>query len=328
MNTVKVGTSDRVTDAHHFGVSIACCKKDLVKYYNEQGLKDATTKYDFASFDTCRHNNSLELSSENEPLDKLIEIPSRAIFGSDSPVRVLRAVEAMNGSSIRTFPKHAIGIFKSATIDLKEHVLSTARIEFREDSLIWTSTIEMVCEEFDSDMKESNFHQNFFGRYSHRTHIPIKLAYAVTVYSLQGLEFNNLIFDMSSIGDWLKHGLYMGVTRVRSPRGIWCLNVPDANSNFNNNDRDTRQLYIKLKEISERQAVLENERKESLVTMDLVQIMENFKVTFILIVFIFLWRFIDYFFSMLQPMPLMPYEDIESQALKFVHDLSGVSESL
>jgi len=273
-------TSVRVKNAHVFGVSIACCKNDLVKYYNDQGLRDATIKFYFFSYDTSRESSNLELSSINESIDKFLEIESRTSFGIGSPIRVLRSVVAMNGMSTKIFPKNSIGIFLSANINNQNHLLSTACIEFREGRLTWTSNIEMVCEEFDSsDFTESSFFW-FFQRFSHRTFLPLKLAYAVTINSLQGLEFDNLIFDMTSIGDWIKHALYMGVTRVRSPRGIWCINVPEADNKFNDNDRDTLRLYDDLKSVSKNQGLLDDGRKESLVTMDLVQILENFKVTF------------------------------------------------
>jgi hypothetical protein len=121
------------------------------------------------------------------------------------------------------------------------------------------------------------------------------LAYAVTITSLQGLEFDFLIFDLSDIGDWLKHALYMGITRVRSPSGIWCLNVPDNGMSFNKNDIDTRDHYERLKVISDKQMALEECRKENFVTVDLVQVLENFKVLFMHIIFFYFISFNLYF---------------------------------
>jgi len=278
MNTEKIGSSLRVTNAHEFGVTIACCKRDLAAWYNEKGLAASEMKYFFSAYDMRRDDKSLYLSTVSNPVDVFLEIPSRVVFGYGSPVRVLRNVEAFNGPSSRMFPKNTIGKLVDCFIDKENHFLSSAKVEFQLDSLTWTAVIEMMYEDFDSsDLDQSKF-PIFFQNFSRRTYIPLSLAYAVTVTSLQGLEFDFLIFDLSDIGDWLKHALYMGITRVRSPSGIWCLNVPDAGMSFNKNDSDTRKHYEKLKEISDKQMVLDEFRKENFVTVDLVQVLENFKV--------------------------------------------------
>jgi hypothetical protein len=233
----------------------------------------------------------------NNPLDAFLEIPSRIIFGIGSPVRVLRSVEAFNGPSSRMFPKNTIGKLISCNIDHENHYLSTAKVVFQFESLTWTADIEMIYEEFDSsDLDQSKF-PFFFETFSRRFYIPLSLAYAITVTSLQGLEFDFLIFDLSDIGDWLKHALYMGITRVRSPSGIWCLNVPDAGMSFNKNDSDTLKLYEKLKEISEKQMGLDECRKETFVTVDLVQVLENFKVNYSIFSFISLYFIYLYLFT-------------------------------
>jgi len=285
MNTVKIGDSIRVTNAHEYRVPIACCKRDLAAWYNVQGLKASDQKYLFSSYDMRRDDKSLILSTVYNPLDEFLEIPSRVVFGTGSPVRVLQSVEAFNGPSSRIFPKNTIGKLIDCFIDKENHFLSTAKVEFQLESLIWTAVIEMMYEDFDSsDLDQSKF-PSFFQNFSRRTYIPLSLAYAVTVTSLQGLEFDFLIFDLSDIGDWLKHALYMGITRVRSPSGIWCLNVPDYGMSFNKNDSDTRNHYEKLKVISDKQMDLDECRKENFVTVDLVQVLENFKVLLCLLYF-------------------------------------------
>jgi hypothetical protein len=232
-----------------------------------------------------RDDKSLILSTVYNPLDEFLEIPSRVVFGTGSPVRVLQSVEAFNGPSSRIFPKNTIGKLIDCFIDKDNHFLFTAKVEFQLESLIWTAVIEMMYEDFDSsDLDQSKF-PSFFQNFSRRTYIPLSLAYAVTVTSLQGLEFDFLIFDLSDIGDWLKHALYMGITRVRSPSGIWCLNVPDYGMSFNKNDSDTRNHYEKLKVISDKQMDLDECRKENFVTVDLVQVLENFKVLLCLLYF-------------------------------------------
>ena len=287
MNTVKIGSSIRVTNAHEYRVPIACCKRDLAAWYTVQGLAASDKKYHFSSYDTRRDDRSLILSTVNNPLDVFLEVPSRVVFGTGSPVRVLQSVEAFNGPSSRIFPKNTIGKLIDCYIDKENHFLSTAKVEFQFESLIWTAFIEMMYEDFDSsDLDQSKF-PFFFQNFSRRTYIPLSLAYAVTITSLQGLEFDFLIFDLSDIGDWLKHALYMGITRVRSPSGIWCLNVPDFGMSFNKNDSDTREHYERLKVISDKQMALEECRKENFVTVDLVQVLENFKVLFMHIIFFF-----------------------------------------
>ena len=174
MNTVKIGSSIRVTNAHEFRVPIACCKRDLAAWYNVQGLAASDKKYHFSSYDMRRDDRSLILSTVNNPLDVFLEVPSRVVFGTGSPVRVLQSVEAFNGPSSRIFPKNTIGKLIDCFIDKENHFLSTAKIEFQFESLIWTAVIEMMYEDFDSsDLDQSKF-PIFFSKFqSSNLHSPL-----------------------------------------------------------------------------------------------------------------------------------------------------------
>jgi hypothetical protein len=287
LNFIKVGSSVRVTDAHLSNIPVACCKIDLVDWYNVKGLNSTPfeSRFCFKSYDTSKNDKRFVVSFQNKLLDSLLDIPSQITVGIGCPVRIKRPVDASCNSATRTFPKNFIGSFIGANVNIQNPWLSTARVEFMFDSFIWISEIDMVCEEFDLSDFDMSKYQNFFSSFSHRTYMPFELAYAVTISSLQGLEFHQLIFDLQDVGDWISHVLYMGITRVRSPKGIMCLNVPDKDSYFNRNDRDMLKLYNELKKIATSQMEQDHVERESFVTMDFVHVLESLEVYFFLFLY-------------------------------------------
>lgn len=235
------------------------------------------------SYDTISRTKTIERSPQDEDsLDLLLDIPCRVTLAPGCPVRVLREVDAINhcGASIMV-PKMTFGTFKSVSFHATDCCLSTARVQFKIDDEVWFAEVAMVTEEFDLSDINTNGFKMFFERYSHRTFMPLSLAYAVTMTSLQGLEFDNLIFDLTDIGIWIRHVLYMGLTRVRSSRGIRCINIPSENdTSFNKNDPEIAKLYSELEKIAAKQTSCDSRRNESLLSMDFVHLFENFKVTY------------------------------------------------
>ena len=305
-------------------------KKDLVASYNKRGLESVDHKEIriFHSYDKNSRTKIFERSQQNkDSLDLLIKIPSALIVAIGCPVRVLREVEAVCGDACMIVPKMSFGTVKSVSFHEKDYLLSTALVEFKIDDNIWSSNVEMVTEEFDLSGLNTNGFKYFFDHYSHRTFMPLSLAYSVTMTSLQGLEFDNLIFDLQDVGGWIRHVLYMGLTRVRSSRGIKCINIPSEDSLFNKNDQDISNLYSKLELIAARQSGCESNRNKSFLTLDFVQLLEKFKVNLQLdFVNLFFhqsrYEQISHFNRLYQPIQFDPKQSVESQVLQMVQDIT------
>lgn len=278
----KHGDIERVTKAHISNVLICCIKTDLVNYYNQTALASSPSdeQRTILSYDTNEKTKDLVpcYTHSSASLDKLLKIPSRFDIALGFPVRVLRAVEAFSGEASRTIPKNAFGVLKSVAFDLKNPCLTTAQVEFKLDENVWISTVIMVTEQFDrSDFNRVGF-TSFFSTYSHRTFMPLKAANAVTITSVQGLEFDQIIFDCQEIGQWIPHVMYMALTRVRSSKGIKCINLPPETSSFNKNDADIVKLYEHLESLAAKQSDHAIKRNDSFLTMDFVNLLESFKV--------------------------------------------------
>jgi len=283
------GTSiEKAVNAHEIGVLVACLKKERMKQYNDEGLQSApddNIRY-FTSFDMNSKYKSLVRSPINPHLDNRLEIPSQLILALGCPVRNLRAVEAFSGDTSIIIPKNSFGTFQYEIFDEADPTKSTARVQFQIGKKFWVSNVKFTVEEFNlSELDTTNEFKPFFENFSHRLFMPLEVAYSVTMTSLQGREFNNLIFDLHDVGTWIRHVLYMGLTRVRSSKGIRCLNIPPTESPFNKNDHEILLLFSKLEEMSKQQMSSESNRNESLLTMDFVDLLEKFKVFYILFFF-------------------------------------------
>lgn len=282
-------TIERADDAHYHNVLVACLKKDRVLQYNVRGLSSAS-KDDikiFSSFDCYSKSSNLIRCSINYQLDRCLDIPYQVTLAKGCPVRVCREVEAFRGDSCITIPKNSFGIFLNEIVDDKDYLNSAAKVQFEVRGKKWISDVKFAFEQFDVSDLNTNGLTKFFETFSHRYYMPLEVAYCVTMTSLQGRELDNLIFDLQDIGPWIRHVLYMGLTRVRSSKGIRCLNIPEKESLFNKNDHEIVQLYKKLEEISENQKSSDSNRKGSFLTMDFVDCLENFKVFFLFLMFSF-----------------------------------------
>ena len=272
---------EKAVDAHDIGVLVACLKKDRMKEYNDEGLQSApedNIRY-FTSFDIHLKDKSLVRSPKNSHLDNFLEIPSLLTLALGCPVRNLRAVEAFSGGTSIFIPKNSFGTFLCETFDETDPTKSTAQVQFQIGKKFWVSNVMFVLEEFNlSELNTTNEFKSFFENFSHRLFMPLEVSYSVTMTSLQGREFRNLIFDLHGVGIWIRHVLYMGLTRVRSSKGIRCLNIPPTESLFNKNDHEIVLLFSKLEEMSKQQMSSESNRNESFLTMDFVELLEKFKV--------------------------------------------------
>ena len=272
---------EQAVNAHEIGVLVACLKKDRVKMYNCQGLQSASQDdlRLFFSFDKNSKDNSLVRSPDNPRLDHRLDIPSQLQLAKGCPVRNLRAIEATSGDATTIIPKYSFGTFQNENFDVNDPTKSTAHVQFQIGKKFWFSDVKFAFEEFDrAELNTSDF-KSFFENFSHRFFMPLEVAYSVTMTSLQGREFDNLIFDLYDIGSWIRHVLYMGLTRVRTSKGIRCLNIPPSTDcMFNKTDHEIVQLYTQLEEISKYQLSSESDRNESFLTMDFVELLEKFKV--------------------------------------------------
>ena len=270
IDTLPSSKTQRANNAHEIVVPVACIKNSIVDYYNLKGLEAATSTFTLYAYDMNRMTGALTLS-QNIILD---EIPSSIDLALECPVRILRSVDAFSlrgGQSIsKRLPKMSFGVLQSLTFDEEDPRLSTARIRFdiRNGEYWWTDVV-YVSEVIDLSISSL---------YSLRFFMPLSLAYAVTLSSLQGLEFNYLIIDLDQVGTWIRHALYTAITRVRSSKGIKCLNVPSADSDFNNTHPEINALFQKFKSISEKQHEYDSSRKDAFVTLDIVKIIESFQV--------------------------------------------------
>ncbi len=271
---------ERADNAHEYGVLVACLKRDRVQEYNYRGLESASTedKRTFYSFDFHSKDNTCYCSLESLSLDICLKIQSRVTLAIGCPVRVTRQVEAKCGDSCVTVPKNSFGTFLEAHVDENDILKSTARVQFRIKNKDWFANVTYAMEEFDLTCLDALKFKSFFESFSRRHHMPLEVAYSVTMTSLQGREFDNLIYDLKAIGTWIRHAFYMGLTRVRSSKGIRLLNIPPAESDFNNTDKEIVELYKRLEAISERQMSSDSSRNEKFLTLDFVELLEKFKV--------------------------------------------------
>jgi hypothetical protein len=78
---------------------------------------------------------------------------------------------------------------------------------------------------------------------SHRLASPINLGYGCVLAAFQGNQAANLIFDLHGWYQnkrdypWMKHGLYVGASRVFDSAGILFINLPDVRPRTNELDR-------------------------------------------------------------------------------------------
>jgi hypothetical protein len=272
--------TERAENAHDYGVTVACLRRDRVQEYNDRGLQSAP-KEDikiFYSFDFNSKNDTCYHSIESLPIDICLKIKSKVILALGCPVRVTRQVQAKCGDSCVTVPKNTFGTFVEATFDVNDFLKSSAKVQFRIKDKDWVADVTYAMEEFDLTCLDTIKFKSFFETFSRRHHMPLEVAHSVTMTSLQGREFDNLIYDMKAIGAWIRHAFYMGLTRVRSSKGIRLLNIPPAESDFNNTDKEIVELYKRLEAISERQMSSDSNRNEKLLTLDFVELLEKFKV--------------------------------------------------
>ena len=273
IDTLPSSKTQRANNAHEIEVPVACIKNSIVDYYNLKGLEAATSTFTLFAFDVNRKTGALTLS-QNIILD---EIPASLNLAVGCPVRILRSVDAFSlrgeESISKRQPKMSFGVLQSFIYNEEDPRLSTARIRFHSrKGEYWWADVAYVSEEIDLSIS-SLYSQRFF--------MPLSLAYAVTLSSLQGLEFYYLIIDLDQVGTWIRHALYTAITRVRSSKGIKCLNIPSADSDFNNTHPEINALFQKFKSISERQQDSDSIRKDALFTLDIVKIMESFQVCII-----------------------------------------------
>ena len=274
ITTKKVSQNvDRVTNAHEFNITVACVRKKVAEYYNDAGLEaakeDGSPRYTFLAYDMNRR--TMDISPATLSLPSL-EIPLSVTLAVGSPVRVLRTfmAHAKDDDKKRTkIPKMSFGVVESFDISDMNPRLRKARVRFELKKQTWFADLPYLFEPIDAIVNQT---------VSSRYYMPLSLAYGVTITSLQGLEFHNLIFDLQLVGIWIRHVLYMALTRVRSGKGIKCINVPDGDSDFNNNCPEMAELLLKFKAISFEQFQSEQEQKEALLSLDIVHIMESFKV--------------------------------------------------
>ena len=273
---------EQAENAHTYGVLVACLRRDRVQEYNDRGLKSASDEdiRIFHSFDFTSKGERLCRSPDNQSLDICLKIKNKVTLAHECPVRVTRQVEAKSkcGDSCVTVPKNSFGTFLSATFDETNMLNSSARVQFTIKDKDWFANVTYAMEEFDLTCLDTLHFKTFFETFSRRYHMPLEVAYSVTMTSLQGREFDKLIYDMKAIGSWIRHAFYMGLTRVRSSKGIRLLNIPPAESDFNNTDKEIVMLYERLEAISERQMSSESNRNENLLTLDFVECLEKFKV--------------------------------------------------
>ena len=149
--------------------------------------------------------------------------------------------------------------------------LHTVRVRFEIEKEYWWTDVKYTFEEV--DIMDSP-------TISHRLFMPLLLAFGVTITSLQGLEFNRLILDLQHVGKWMRHALYMAVTRVRGYKGIKCINIPNADDDFNENCPEMKELLLKFEHFSLEQIASEKSHKEAILSLDIAYIMESFKVFF------------------------------------------------
>lgn len=277
---------EQADDAHDNNILVACLKRDRVQLYNQRGL-DSAREEDiriFYSFDCNLKSGAFVRSLDNPSLDICLDIQSRVTLAHGCPVRVTRPVVAFCGKACLTIPKNSFGTFLHAMFDEKDILKSTAKVKFHIQNKDWVAEVAYAMEEFDlSDLDTVHF-KSFFEDFGRRHHMPLELAYSVTMTSLQGREFDILIFDLKDIGIWIRHVLYMGLTRVRSSKGIRCLNIPHSGSLFNKNDHEIVELYQRFEAISEHQRSSESNRNENFLTLDFVDLLEKFKVYYFLFI--------------------------------------------